>query len=229
MRNKLGTTLWGILLVLAGIGFAGNALGFWRFELFFDGWWTLFIIVPCIISIIQNGFNAANTIGIVVGVLLFLSAQNIINRGLMGKLMFPIILVAIGLSILFRGKFRNNTDPNIIEVENLNSKGPLDYTAIFGGQDIRIDGEKFSGATVTCIFGGVELNLRDAIIDRDVEIVVTAIFGGAEIFMPPNVKVKAITTPIFGGVSNRALSSTDENAHTVYVNCTCIFGGLEIK
>ena len=57
----------------------------------------------------------------------------------------------------------------------------------------------------------------------------TAIFGGGDVFVPSNVKVKVTTVPIFGGVSNKAASSTDQNAPVVYVNATCIFGGIDIK
>ena len=44
--KKLTKILWGIALVLAGGIFALKALGLTNIEVFFDGWWTLFIIVP---------------------------------------------------------------------------------------------------------------------------------------------------------------------------------------
>ena len=35
--------------------------------------------------------------------------------------------------------------------------------------------------------------------------------------------------PIFGGVENKANTKVDENSHTIYINGTAVFGGVEIK
>jgi hypothetical protein len=70
MRNRISNVLWGLFFIIIGVGFAGNLFFDWDFHLFFDGWWTLFIIIPCLISMIQNGFGTASTIGFIIGVLL---------------------------------------------------------------------------------------------------------------------------------------------------------------
>ena len=54
-------------------------------------------------------------------------------------------------------------------------------------------------------------------------------FGGIEIYVPSNVKIKIKSIPIFGGVDNKANTKTDENSHTIYINSTAVFGGVEIK
>ena len=94
---------------------------------------------------------------------------------------------------------------------------------------MNFDGEKFTGTSVTAVFGGVELDLRNAIIEEDVVINASAIFGGIDIYVPTNVKVKTKSMPIFGGVNNKANISPDEKKHTIYINGTAIFGGIEIK
>ena len=45
--KKVSNILWGIIFVAAGVILALNAIGITHIDLFFDGWWTLFIIVPC--------------------------------------------------------------------------------------------------------------------------------------------------------------------------------------
>ena len=47
--------------------------------------------------------------------------------------------------------------------------------------------------------------------------------------MPTNVKVKIKSIPIFGGVENKTNTNADENSHTIYINGTAIFGGVEVK
>ena len=69
---------WGVALVIVGIGFGGEALGLWNFELFFNGWWTLFIIVPSLLNLFESGMKRSNTIGVTIGVLLLLSSWHVI-------------------------------------------------------------------------------------------------------------------------------------------------------
>ena len=45
---------WGILLIVVGILFLGRNMNWWDFSIFFDGWWTLFLIVPSIISLVRR-------------------------------------------------------------------------------------------------------------------------------------------------------------------------------
>ena len=42
-------------------------------------------------------------------------------------------------------------------------------------------------------------------------------------------EVKVKSTSIFGGVSEKKHRPYVENAVTVYINATCMFGGVEIK
>ena len=50
MKNKI----WGLILIAIGLVFGLNALEITNIDIFFDGWWTLFIIVPCFIGLITE-------------------------------------------------------------------------------------------------------------------------------------------------------------------------------
>jgi len=82
---------------------------------------------------------------------------------------------------------------------------------------------------VNSIFGGIVLDLREAVIINDVEITATALFAGIDIFVPKGVRVKINNVPIFGGVSNKAEQYEEIGAPTIYLNSTCMFGGIDIK
>ncbi|MBD7913154.1 MULTISPECIES: LiaF domain-containing protein [Clostridium] len=228
MRNKFGDILWGLGFIAIGVGFAGNTFGLWDFRLFFNGWWTLFIIIPCIISMIQSGVNTGNLIGLVIGVLLFINSNGFLPRHIISKLIFPSILILVGLSILFKGSFKSNYKVNIHK-NYVGKDGYISITSIFTGHEVRTVSENITGGAVTTVFGGVDLDLNNAIINKNITINVTSIFGGVNIFVPSNVNVKVSSIPIFGGVSNKASQSDFINYPTVYVNATCIFGGVEVK
>lgn len=226
MRSKLSNLLWGLFFVLIGIGFAGNALWGWGFTLFFDGWWTLFIIVPCTISLIQNGFRAWPFGGLVIGIFLLLADRGIVDGDILAKLIVPFIFILIGLSIIFKNiLLREYSHHKNVQYQG----GTSEYSAIFAGRRDRITGEKFMGTTINAIFGGIDLDLRNAIIDEDIIINASAIFGGINIFVPTNVKVKISNVPIFGGVDCKYNDSTDPNAPTILINSTCMFGGIDVK
>ena len=226
--KKFGNVLWGIVLIVVGLIIGGDALGITNINIFFDGWWTLFIIVPCFIGLFKENEKTGNVIGLLIGIALFLGCQDIINFDLIWKLALPTVLVIIGLSIIFKDTLGGKVNE---EIKKLNEKrsGANTYCATFSGQKVKFDKEPFTGADLTAVFGGVECDLRNAIIESDVVINVSSIFGGIDILVPSNVKIKTKSTSIFGGVENKSNTNGEENTHTIYVNGTAIFGGVEIK
>ena len=226
--KKSRNILWGLVLIILGLIFGGNALGITDINLFFDGWWTLFIIIPCFIGLFKENEKTGNVIGLLIGVALLLACQDVIDFNLIGKLWLPIVLVCIGASIIFKDVIGGKVNEQIKKL-NENKTNQNEYCATFSGQDIKLDGEKFTGADLTAVFGGIECDLRKAVIESDVVINASSIFGGIDIFVPENVKVKVKSSSIFGGVSDKKKHSENAEANTVYINATCLFGGVEIK
>ena len=226
--KKFGNVLWGIILIIIGLIIGGNPLGITNINIFFDGWWTLFIIIPCFIGLLKEDEKTGNLIGLLIGAALLLGCQNILDFDLIWKLAFPTILIIIGLSIIFKDNLGGKVSS---EIKKLNEKrnGENSYCATFSGQNVNFDGEKFTGADLTAIFGGVKCDLRKAIIESDVVINASSTFGGIDIYVPSNVKIKTKSTSIFGGVENKANTTEDENSHTIYINGTALFGGVEVK
>lgn len=226
--KKISKILWGIALIAIGGIFALNAFGVTDIQLFFDGWWTLFIIVPCFIGIFSEREKTGNIIGLLIGVFLLLCCQNILGFDMLWKLAFPAIIVIIGLKLIFGAVFGDKT-MKLLESSKQSGDNIKIGCATFSGQDLIFDGEQFSGAELTAVFGGVKCDLRHAIIEKDCAITATAIFGGIDIFIPDYVNVKVNSNSIFGGVSEKKHRPTVQGAVTVYINATCMFGGVEIK
>ncbi len=224
--KKIGNVIWGVLLIAVGLIIALNAMNITNIDIFFDGWWTLFIIVPCGIGLITEREKTGNLIGVAVGVFLLLCCQDVLSFSLFWKLLVPAIIVIIGLKMVFSGLFGNKAN-EIITKMKADGNTPKVGCAIFSGCDLRYDGEIFEGAELTAVFGGVECDLRNAVIEKDCAIKVSAIFGGIDILVPENVNVKVNSTSLFGGVSNKTAACKD--APTIYVSGTCMFGGVEIK
>ena len=223
--KKIKKKLWGLVCIALGIIIGLNSLGVTDIDIFFKGWWTLFIIVPSFIGLFDDEDKTGNLIGLGIGVLLLLGVNNVISFELIGKLIVPFILVAIGLSILFRETIKSSITKKVMSA---NKDGLEPITATFGGQKAIKDGEEFKGANIDSVFGGVELDLRKSIIEKETIIKASAIFGGIDIYVPEGVNIKIKSTPIFGGVSNKA-KYNKESEKTIYVDAFCMFGGIEIK
>ena len=203
--------------------------GITNINIFFDGWWTLFIIVPCFIGLFKEREKTGNIIGLAIGLVFLLCCQDMIDFETVWKLLVPAILIIIGVSLIVKDAFGSKINE---EIKKLNESKTKDggYCATFSGQNIKFDGEKFNGTDLNAVFGGIKCDLRNAIIENDVVINTSSIFGGTEIYIPENVKVKVKSTSIFGGVDEKKQNKIENtDAHTIYINATCLFGGVEIK
>ena len=224
--NKIGNLLWGLVFIIVGIIFGLNVLDITNINIFFDGWWTLFIIVPCFIGLFKDKEKTGNLIGLIIGVCLLLGCMGIVEFTLIWKLMVPAILVMIGLSFIFKDTLSSKVKK---EIKKLNKTETKEYCSCFSGQTIDFNNEEFKGCSISAVFGGVKCDLKNAIIKDDVVINANSIFGGITIYVPEGVNVKIGSTSIFGGVSDERKNKTNDAKYTVYINATSMFGGVEIK
>lgn len=208
---------WGIVLIVVGILFLGRNMNWWNFSIFFEGWWTLFLIVPSIISLVRKESMGTSFLILVLGVLMLLASQNVIEWSTIWKVFLPIIIMVVGLSIIF-GNRKVKT-----KMVNGNAK---EYVAIFSGVDEVINKIE-NDFKMTAVFGGIELDMRDVTLDSDLVIDCFTLFGGIDIRLPKDVKVEVNGLPIFGGVENKYRNNHDAKV-TVYINHTTICGGVDL-
>ena len=229
MKNtKLISIIVGIIVIAVGVIVALDAFNVVNITLFFDGWWTLFIIIPCGIGLFTEKEKIGNVIGLIVGVVLLLCCQNVLNFDIRWKLFLPAIIVIFGLKTLLKG-LRKNENAKEIEKISANKEPLRSALAVFGGVDMRLNSEVFQGAKLTAVFGGVECDLRNAIFEKDCVIYATVIFGGVDILLPENVNVQVNSNSVFGGVEDKEHTNKIENTVTVYVNGASLFGGIDVK
>ncbi|MBE6685786.1 MAG: hypothetical protein E7591_00970 [Ruminococcaceae bacterium] len=227
--KRLNTVLWGILLVLVGVVLSLNALDFIDIRFFFDGWWTLIIIAPCAIGLITSENKTSNLIGLFAGIVLLLCCRGIIRLSMVAKLIVPIIIIIIGLRMIF-GSALKNKGADVMASKTARGYSPVNVAGVFSSQTLNLVSEEFHMAELNAIFGSAKLDLRGSSIPEDAVINACAVFGGVEILLPENSKVKVRSNSIFGGVSkNKKRPVTSEESVTVYINGTCMFGGVDIR
>lgn len=226
--KKVSTIMWGLILIAIGVILGGNALGLFNIDVFFDGWWTLFIIVPCTVGLITDKDRTGHLIGLIVGVCLLLACQNVIGFDSLWKLLVPSIIIIIGLSMIFKTMFSGKFNKAAAKLNEKINKDD-ESGAVFGAVNINMSGKEFKGKNLNAVFGGLKLDLREAKIKEDVIINATAIFGGVDILVPEGVLVETKSNSFFGGVSTKKKATPKDGAPTIYVNGVAMFGGIEVK
>lgn len=226
--KKSNQILWGIILIGVGLLLGLNSLGITHIDLFFDGWWTLFIIVPSAMGLISDSDKTGDIIGLCIGVFLLLCCRDILDFSMLWKLIIPFIIIVFGVKMIL-GSFRAEKIAEVTK-QTIASGGQVNCaTAVFSGENIDMSGEVFRSAELNAVFGGLKYDLRNAIIESDCVINASAVFGGIDIYVPNNINIKLSSNSIFGGASNKTSNNKNDNAVTLYIRANCLFGGVEIK
>ncbi|MFD6951906.1 hypothetical protein A6A08_15760 [Nocardiopsis sp. TSRI0078] len=111
------------------------------------------------------------------------------------------------------------------------SKGSENLVAVFGGCERKGRWLVEPRTNVSVLCGGVELDLREAVLSQhEVTIQVAVILGGVDITVPHGVRVINNTSAILGGTDvHKTDQVTDPNAPVVRLTGTCMLGGVDIK
>ncbi len=238
---KHNTAKWfiGIIIIGIGVNLILKSAGI-SFSLFFKGWWTIPIIFYSIGSMIRMGIGAWNFGMLVFSLWLLANQQNWIPSWLNSSYIIGAAIIGFGLLFIFNPyqKEKENIiiDDKEVKVE-VNSRSSTfedqaknpSYSAIFSGRQINNRSDNLESLTALSFFGGIELNLRKAVIEKDIVIDLTAIFGGIELKLPSNVNVVLKVTPLFGGVENSVINQDIGGRPTVTLRCLAAFGGVEIS
>lgn len=236
-KSGPGFGFWfGIIMVIIGGGLLLDAFNVFEFGDVLSQWWPSLLMFVAVAQVATgSGSIVGSGILFTVGALLQLSKLGYLPGGFWSAF-WPIVIILVGLSFI-ASRFRANrwkkkeqfTDPNFIGTVNVEGSR-IDRTAIFGSVDARVVSNDFTGGELTAVFGGIEIDLREANISgTSAHLDVTAIFGGVEIRVPPTWRVITKCTPVFGGIDDKSLNrNLDANAPTLMVDATAVFGGVEI-
>lgn len=122
---------------------------------------------------------------------------------------------------------RTPTHPSNESVSASDSKTTV---AIFSGTELKGHFTAARHHHVMAVFGGVEIDLRHAVIPTDgTTIDVLAVFGGVDILVPPDINVTTSGIGVLGGFSSHDNKIPDPYAPTVHIRGIAVFGGVEVR
>lgn len=252
MERKDGNQLVGILIILLGVYWACRALDLIHFSIFFRGWWTLFIIIPCLMGLRDGKSRKSHIIGLLIGVLLLLWRQHLLPGSYLPAIILGMVFIVIGFAIMFGGSkdtvsyeaTGGKTQKQFTQEQSTGEKAktasqsysnfetcPPNISAFLVGKSVSCLRGVFKGTNVQAVLGNVQLDLRQAIIEQDVSVNMSLILGGADIYLPENVRVICETQSVFGDVRDvrTGLRNMDPSQPAIYITGTCVLGGIELK
>lgn len=133
------------------------------------------------------------------------------------QIIWPILFIAVGFAVLF----------SLVKDGKISKTKAKHMAAAWSGQSEKVEG-KYTGGTISSVFGGVDLDLRQADIKDGAVIEVFVLFGGVDIIAPNDVVVKNEATAIFGGIDDKTNPGAKAKK-TLYIRGECFFGGIELK
>jgi Domain of unknown function (DUF5668)/Cell wall-active antibiotics response 4TMS YvqF len=242
---------WGAILIVVGAALLLDHMGIFPLDHVYRFWPLLLVFVGAMNISTQSG-RGFGFVLIIVGALLQLSALDIIHLSF--RDFWPLAIIAVGVLMIWgsleswtvRGRpvFRKPkvdwTKPGAAEEfrqrleQTYNDPNWLTAVAVFGGCERRFTGRHFQGGKAVSIFGGIELDFRDADMEDQAVLELNCIFGGVEIRVPPNWRVHSRSLPVFGAFedkSGRTLNETplDSKPKTLVITGVVVFGGVEIR
>jgi predicted membrane protein len=248
----------GVIVVLVGVSLLLDQLGiesadhvtrFWPIILIAVGFLSLTRgrrgSVTGLVLILLGGWLLLNTLG-----LLMLSPWEFI---------VPIAVVAVGARIMMRGSDHSNWQPPAngplppgggttpgAPLGGVAPAAPQGSAPFSGGPDASQHATIFSilsssrrrwghsifrSAEATCMMGGGEIDLRDALLGPDgtAYIDVFVLMGGLNIFVPPGWTVICHVMPIMGGVMDKTRTIPSATTQQLILRGTTMMGGVEIS
>jgi len=101
--------------------------------------------------------------------------------------------------------------------------------AIFGGIELASTAQAFRGGSMFAWYGGISVDLRQAMLAPGAKLTTGALFGGVAIKVPPGWRIDYTARGLAGGVAVDVPELEDPEAPALVVDATAAFGGVAIK
>lgn len=210
---------FGGLIVAAGAILLLDNLGAFDAGEVIADWWPVALMGGGLISLASNRRHWMVPVLLIGGGALILLRTTGVLDSL--NVLLPILIIVVGLLFLFGRGIGTGPSEAGDDVNSFN---------LFSGSELASNSRDFKGGKVGAMFGGVELDLRNAELAQRARLDVFVAFGGVEISVPRGWQVDISGFPIFGAFENAtAKEELATDPPKLQIDATVLFGGLEIK
>lgn len=220
MKRSYSQLTLGVVIILIGLGFLLDNINVLNFGTFMGTWWPLLLVLIGVVALVNNPRRFVVPMVIVaVAVLLQLRELDVLAFSV-ASLIWPAILIAIGLQFLLT---HGGPRPKSVDERENN------ISVLFSGVETKNKSNSYQGGKLSAMFGGISLDLREAELKGDAALDIFTLCGGVELRVPAAWRVHTSGTPLLGGWEDKTAKPADKNAPTLTITGTCIMGGIEVK
>ncbi|MRT94225.1 DUF5668 domain-containing protein [Ancylomarina sp. 16SWW S1-10-2] len=222
-------SIFGILLILFGGALVLNNLDLIPYGLhhIIFSWPMLLITLGCLLAFAKNDKTTGFTLILIGG--LFILPRLFGLQHSLHQFFWPVILIALGIIVIRKQNFGSSNSSNNAE----ESTDYINQLNIFGGGERIVNSNNFKGGSITCIFGGGEIDLSYASLAEGTNTIdFFAMFGGSVIIVPPDWDVKVNVSAVLGGVSDKRIPTPNyiiEPKKELIIKGFVALGGCEIR
>lgn len=217
-----GRLLVGLLLIVLGVLFIleqNDVLD--AGEMIADWWPLVFVIAGLLYLSFSPRHILVPGVLVIIGLALLAGTVDFVPDWV-DTVFWPVVLVAIGLWVMFGGG---------LSPAGVSRAGRVNSIVAFFGREVVNESEQFSGGSVLTVFGGTEVDLRNAQpIPSGAAMDILVAFGGTDIWVPEGWRVEIKGLPVFGGWSNKTRRDlAGVGAPLLSIEALVAFGGLEVS
>lgn len=242
MGTKKSSEKWiGLTVLAVGVMILLRNLDLPLPDLLFS--WPMILIVIGVIVAIKEQFKGVNWI-ILMGLGAFFLVLKMMPEWNMRNFIAPAILIAIGLSFLFRrskvsvhDEFKNSIatekaaySTDSFSSSNVQEEDVIDAAVVFGAVKKNVYSKNFKGGESVAIFGGSEINLTHADFTGTIKLEVVNVFGGTTLFVPAHWQIRSEVVAVFGAIEDKRQRPAGIGTDKILVlEGFVMFGGIDIK
>jgi hypothetical protein len=219
----LGVIGIGVLALLDNLGVFGMPL--------LRTFWPLILVLFGVSHLVAPRHRGSWLVGVVLVVIGgVMTAHNLDLLHFRARDWWPVLVIAAGASILMRGLFPHRHRERCGDTPSTLEHGDhINIDASFSAINQQNDSRSFKGGRIDVSFGGVELDLRQAVMDGPEAVLeVSARFSGVELRVPREWQVVVDIAPTLGGVDDKTVPPMNPTQRLV-LRGDAVFGGVEIK
>ena len=222
-----------------------DQLGMGQVHYYVARFWPTVVIAIGLARMLQRHGSILGLILIVGGAWLLLNTLGLVMLE-PWQFIWPLVLVAVGARIMtgtsWNSRWQRRVEGPMSSSSPSDSPRPgsmpntevSEHASLFSllsssrrrwGQTI------FRSAETTCIMGGCELDLRDALLASDgtAHIEALILMGGLKLFVPPNWTVVTHATAFMGGIDDKTRGVPSATSQHLIIDGTVMMGGIEIS
>lgn len=191
----------------------------YNMQALFAAWWPVALIVAAALMLMNDRRNYGWPL-FLAGLGAILLSNNLHITAIdLGDIFLPALVIMFGVSMLLNVSHRRAESENNDE----------EVTAILSGASNKNVSKDYTGAKITAVMGGVEMDLSHAQIKNQARLDVFVLMGGLELRVPDDVIVKNRSAVMLGGFEDKTRPTETKSAPVLYIDGSIVMGGIEIK